>query len=129
MSDCIEWTGYIRPDGYGKATLHGEYMLAHRKVWIEAHGWIPSHLEVRHKCDNKRCINLDHLELGTRSQNMIDRVHRGKRGRTCKLRPQDIPVIRERLRLGHKQADIAADFGVQQQAISAINTGAKWSHA
>lgn len=30
-----------------------------------------------HSCDNKRCINPEHLQLGTQSQNVLDAHSRG----------------------------------------------------
>jgi len=39
---------------------------------------IPDGFVVRHKCDNPRCINPEHLELGTRKQNTQDSIIRGR---------------------------------------------------
>ena len=74
----------------------------HRKVYYEATGELPE--VVRHKCDNPRCVNPEHLEGGTQKDNMQDCVQRGRhnygvaRGEdnTCtKLTYKDVQDIRQ----------------------------------
>ena len=80
MDDCIEWTGSVDRDGYGKLEKwhNGKRVqFAHRWAYIQAHGDIPEGMCVRHKCDNRPCINPDHLEVGTHADNMQDRLARG----------------------------------------------------
>ena len=69
---CIEWDGTIGNNGYG--LLRGE--LIHRVVYAEVHGAIPSGLLVCHKCDNQPCINIDHLFLGTYTDNLHDAIEK-----------------------------------------------------
>ena len=70
----------------------------HRKVYYEATGELPE--VVRHKCDNPRCVNPEHLEGGTHQDNMDDRKKRNRtakglaNGRT-KLNPCDVAAIRK----------------------------------
>lgn len=66
MSDCIEWAGYIKPNGYGQ-TGAGE--PAHRAAYVASRGPIPEGLEIDHLCRNKQCVNPDHLEPVTRAEN------------------------------------------------------------
>ena len=47
----------LRPEPYS------DVMQAHRATWIRAHGPIGEGYVVHHQCENKGCINLDHLEL------------------------------------------------------------------
>jgi hypothetical protein len=79
--DCIEWTASLRPDGYGQVRWEGRARAVHRLAWIAAHGAIPPGMGVLHKCDNPACLNVAHLFLGTQSENMADKV---AKGRQCK---------------------------------------------
>jgi len=68
---CWFWNGYVDPLGYGK---HGkEY--AHRLAYLYIHGKIPYGLEVHHKCNNRSCINPEHLEAVTHKENLRQRIN------------------------------------------------------
>lgn len=78
MSDCIYWTGAKFNHGYGQIRRKGKLHLAHRYLFEQAYGPIPFGMVVRHKCDDKRCVNLEHLELGSQRDNVLDRTTRGR---------------------------------------------------
>lgn len=79
-SGCHEYTGQIHPLGYGMVTFKGKPIKVHRLFWICLHGPIrPWPLDVvLHSCDNRKCINPDHLSLGTQQENIRDCVHKGR---------------------------------------------------
>jgi hypothetical protein len=52
----------------------------HRVAWVFTNGSIPKGMMVLHKCDNRKCVNPDHLYLGTHCDNMKDVVDRGLSG-------------------------------------------------
>ena len=69
--DCWEWTGTVTNTGYGLSNKRGLYRgAAHRAVWVSLIGAIPDGLDLDHLCRNTRCVNPDHLEPVTRSENM-----------------------------------------------------------
>ena len=85
MSDCIEWTGALTPDGYPRRLYRGNANQRwHRVVCAEANGLDVDDLigkVVRHTCDNPLCINPEHLRIGCIRDNMMDRDRRDRHGR------------------------------------------------
>jgi hypothetical protein len=75
---CWNYTGGITGLGYGAYWTDYVTYLAHRFSWVITKGDIPDKLLVLHKCDNRKCVNPDHLYLGTQSDNILDRSHRYK---------------------------------------------------
>lgn len=80
---CIEWQAFKNHLGYGYVTWRGERWMAHRMIFAAHHGPHDPWLDIRHSCDNPGCVNIEHLSLGTRSDNMRDAVDR-KRSKNAK---------------------------------------------
>lgn len=72
---CWEWVG-PKKDGYGEQRNNPRERRAHRYSYETRNGPIPKGLIVRHKCDNRGCVNPEHLELGTHADNVRDSVER-----------------------------------------------------
>ena len=82
MSSCIIATGWSHHDGYvwmWDAEQKRE-VLAHRLTWQRRFGEIPAGLVIMHACDNRACINIDHLLLGTQGDNVRDMIAKGRGG-------------------------------------------------
>jgi hypothetical protein len=75
---CIEWGASRFPQGYGQIKVNYQNRKAHRVAWELAHGPIPDGLVVCHRCDNPPCCNVDHLFLGTHSDNTRDMHAKGR---------------------------------------------------
>ena len=138
---CWIWQGAIkkarnRALTYGWVTYNNKQMNAHRAAWLVVNGEIPEGKFVCHKCDVPRCVNPNHLFLGTPSDNMKDMWDKKRHSlptegvigsRSSKINLITVKRIRELLQQGQKQRDIAKIFGLSQAAISQINTGRNWS--
>lgn len=71
LSGCHVWTGGLTDKGYGLFYVGGRrYVRAHRWIWERTRGPIPSHLEPDHTCRNRRCVNVEHMELVTHRVNV-----------------------------------------------------------
>lgn len=74
--DCWEWLGKVF--GYGKFAIGSKYRRSHRLAYVLYVGAIPRGLFVLHSCDNRCCVNPNHLWVGTQQDNMDDMVTKGR---------------------------------------------------
>jgi len=135
---CWEWAGSRLAAGYGrfgrKVDGHWKTLLAHRVSWEYRNGPVPDGLAVLHKCDNRPCVNPDHLFVGTGADNMADKVAKGRQYRPvgvlnsqAKLNDELVAGIREAYRAGSEsQAAIGRRYGVSQTLIGRIVRGEVW---
>lgn len=89
---CWECTSHpLNTSGYPRIGKNGKQYCVHRFLYEELFGPVPEGHVVRHKCDNRRCINPEHLELGTYKENSQDMVERKRvRGRYTTGYPEGI---------------------------------------
>lgn len=76
--DCWNWIGSIGKNGYGYFSKNSKAASAHRVSWEIHNGQIPDGLCVLHKCDNRKCVNPDHLFIGTYYDNIHDKINKGR---------------------------------------------------
>jgi len=76
-TECWEWD-LSKFKGYGKIKYKRKSYYAHRISWETFRGKIPKEKYVLHHCDNPKCINPNHLYIGTHQDNMDDKVRRGR---------------------------------------------------
>ena len=132
---CLEWGGRLTPNGYGQVTRRGKTILTHRLAWELSNGEIPDGLFVCHHCDNKRCVNTEHLFLGTPSDNTRDMFSKGRGVNNAgeshgmgRLTTRGVDWIRGAISRGYTQAEIAKSLGVAQTTVSKIKLGQRWAH-
>lgn len=75
VNGCHEYQGSINNRGYGKFRWEGKQVLAHRASYERKNGSIPEGKLICHTCDNRKCINPNHLYAGTYGDNARDRYH------------------------------------------------------
>lgn len=86
-----------------------------------------------HSCNNKLCVNTEHLYVGTHSDNMSDVIRHGNvkgvgNGR-AKLTDADVQEIRRQYATGTiSQVELGRRYNVAQGHISEIVLGKQWTH-
>ncbi len=89
-NECWEWSGHKCITGYGQFSLIGKPVSSHRASWLLYKGKIPDGICVLHKCDNRKCVNPDHLFLGTNLDNILDSMNKNRRKGIPRNRPKGI---------------------------------------
>jgi len=76
---CWNWMSALRgKSGYGAFKVNGKCVDAHRFSFMLNKGDIPNGLYVCHKCDNRKCVNPEHLFLGSAKDNHQDGMNKGR---------------------------------------------------
>lgn len=126
--DCCEWQASRTSFGYGRPSINGKSIQAHRFSYELKYGFGSAlGLKVRHTCDNPPCVNPKHLLLGTQKQNVTDMYERGRQNPckggnhwNAKLSEDDISEIKRLSAEGVIQRRIAEKFNVSYSGISLI---------
>jgi len=127
-TDCVEWLGAVNNRGYGvlHIRLNGEsrVVLTHRLAYVLAHGVLPPGESVHHHCDNRRCMNPEHLVAGPHRENMLDMAMRERNAK--ELCAADVIDIRKRAQTRGMGVVLAEEYGVSRSLISQIKQGGVW---
>lgn len=139
MSDCIDHGQVGDKHGYGRLSRNNKRTFFHRYVYCDHNAL---HIDdiagkvIRHTCDNPRCINPDHLLIGTQADNMRD-VSIRRRHRCVTLTDEQVVFIRKHCR-PNRHGDISRNpysysslgrmFGVYPNAIRLVHLGLSFKH-
>jgi hypothetical protein len=132
--ECWLWTGAVSHSGYGIIGVQSKHVSTHRFSYHIAYGDIPNGMVVCHSCDNKLCVNPDHLFAGTQKQNIEDAMRKmrhvhGEKVGISKLTDKLVIAIRHEYRYcGFTQVQLAKKYNMSQSQISYVVTGFCWKH-
>lgn len=155
-SKCWDWTGSRKGknakygNGYGQFYINGINVKAHRVSYQMHNGEIPLGMLVCHRCDRPKCVNHNHLFVGTVFDNNLDkelknrgnhpagkmngaslhpeRCVRGVDQHLAKLTDESALEIRNRYFFGESQGELAKHYGVAKNCIKSVVTGKTWNH-
>lgn len=123
---CWRWTGSFTKLGYGRDRRG----LAHRQMYEAVHGCIPVGSVIRHRCDNRYCVNPEHLVHGTQMQNVHDMKSRGReavrigyRNPNAKLTDADVSDIRNMFTIGWSAKTVAAAYSISREYANQLKRG------
>ena len=129
-SGCWIWQGTTNG---GAMRYNGIAYTAPRLSWIIHHGGeVPTEM-VLHRCRNKKCVNPDHLFLGTVSDSIHNNKERGLNAKGEKihktvLNKEVVHKIKAALRRGEKISDVASRMDLTYSIVYAIHTRRTWKH-
>lgn len=134
--ECWNWISAERNRfGYGGFNFYGRNTHAHRVAYMLTKGIILEGLEVQHNCNNPKCCNPNHLELGDHSKNMRYKVKCGRLGTYgdnnghAVLASDDVreiyKIYKER---EFTRQEIAEMFDIHPGTLSNIISGRIWRH-
>jgi hypothetical protein len=137
---CWNWTASTRM-GYGAFSINRKIYSAHRVSFEMAKGHISGF--ILHKCNNRLCVNPDHLYQGTQKDNVRDSIAAGthylissRRGYvfppgekhpSCKLSKENVISIRELYKSGIGYRKLGKLYGVDSTNIRLIIKGRTWA--
>lgn len=132
-NNCWNCTSHYRNhDGYPVTGIKGKNKRISRLVYEKYNVNIPEGLMVRHTCDNRACINPNHLEIGTSLDNVTDMMSRGRgadrkgeKSPNSKLTNEQVLLIRKDPRV---YREIGISYKISSATVSHIKNLKRWSH-
>lgn len=130
--DCLAIRGkFTKGLGYTKSWYNRFQEYNHRLSFLYHNGDIPKGMQVLHTCDNPACINPAHLFLGTITDNMRDKVNKGRQLKGAAhgnsvLTEEKVKRIKQNPQISGTA--LAKEFGVNANTIYAVRKGRSWEH-
>jgi hypothetical protein len=123
---CWIWNGQISNNRYGKVSVKGLSITAHRASYIAFNGEIHDDKFICHSCDVRNCANPEHLFAGTHAENMKDAYNKG----IIKLCFTDdqVNAIKSLQQQGIPNAELARKFNVDHETIRNVIRNKTYKH-
>jgi hypothetical protein len=97
---------------------------------------LPAEIHVLHRCDNPKCVNPDHLYLGTSKDNALDREYKGRnkafasgfqgiKNGAVRLTEDQVRQIRAS---NKSTRELYTEYNVSQMTILNIKSRKSWKH-
>ena len=134
---CWEWQAHLFRNGYGSFYANGKDIKAHRFSFQNHHNrLIQEGMCILHSCDNRKCVNPDHLREGTKQDNSTDMVNKcreyhpkGEKNGLSKLTEKQVLEIRQKYSQGGTtQQKLAEEYNVTNVTIGYIVRYKIWTH-
>lgn len=120
---CLEWTGGTKSasEQYGAIWFRGRSDRVHRvMVMLNGGPYPPCELVVRHLCGNARCVNPDHLQVGTSRENQLDTIQMGRLTKRKRLDPHDERRIKQQFHRGRSSWRIAEQLKLARSTVNSF---------
>jgi len=136
---CWEWQGAKDRNGYGVVMWQGKLRRAHRQSYEWENGELPKEIYACHQCDNRGCVNPDHIQPGSPSDNLKEAHDRGRHPRRSRkgsgeqsgtnvLTEAQVLEIRRQRREGRAYPSLAEEYGVSEATARYVAEGKRWAH-
>ena len=130
---CWNWTGCLQSNGYGQIRIDGVARYSHRLSYEMHNCEIPEDKHILHKCDNRKCVNPEHLFLGNQASNMADcaakkRNAYGTRNGLSKVTEEQLADIKSLLNDGVSCKCISEKYNLHYNTIYKIKKGITYKY-
>jgi hypothetical protein len=135
-TECWEWQGNLGKNGYGKVRWNMNNLTTHRAAYEVFNREIPKNLCVCHTCDNRKCINPEHLWIGSSRENTKDKVKKGRqycqageKSHSANLTWEKVRAIRKLKKEGNTLKTLSEQFDCSISNVSSIINQRSWKEA
>ena len=127
---CRNWLAYCSKKGYGQFRLNDEIKKAHRVAYELIKGLIPEGLHILHSCDNPKCVNPEHLSIGTNNDNVKDKMNKNRQLKGIQFPQSKLTEAQVlEIRASDKTTRVLAKiYNVGKTTIADIKNNTAWNH-